>query len=129
MIASNTTSENYVDELQSSRNSVGFHFTQDRAYIGRAQGCCDACESTDRGSASIMVNSLVHVAHSGMDSDYSAKKSMCPWVWHNRRGTTNDHPDHSALKGDGESKKHHTKHFLPRHPLHPEKSGGRACFQ
>jgi hypothetical protein len=76
---------------------------QDRAKVGWAQGRRRACGSADRGLTSDMTNSVVHVAHSGMDSDHSAKRSVCLWVWRDPEGTSDNNPDPSTTKGEGGS--------------------------
>ena len=81
------------------RTSAGFSSTQDHAKVGRTKGHCNAYGSTNRGLASNTKNSIVHVAHSDMDSDHSTKRSMYLWVWRNPEGTANNHSDHSVLKG------------------------------
>jgi hypothetical protein len=107
---------------RSARTSTGFHSAQDCSKIGRAKGHCEACGSADRVLTS-------DIAHPGMAPDHSVKRSMCLWDWRDAEGTTDDHPDHSIVKGDGGSVHHHTQLVLPECPLHLVKGGGRTHFR
>jgi hypothetical protein len=69
-------------------------------------------------------NSVVHLAHKGVDTDHSEEGNKRPEL--GAENTTRHLSDTSALKGGWEEKHHHTDSFLPRHPLHLGEIGASA---
>jgi hypothetical protein len=127
-IASHSASKNCANELQSMRTSTSFYPARNCAYVEWDQGHSDAYGSADRGYTSIATDPIVHVVHSGMDSDHSTKRSRCPGTGIATRARPTTTLTTLPLKGDGWSTKHRTKIFLPGHPLHPGKSIGHTCL-
>jgi hypothetical protein len=61
-------------------------------------------------------NSVVHLAHKGVDTDHSKEGSKHPES--GDENTLSHLSDTFALKGGRKEERHHADSFLPRHPLH-----------